>query len=167
MATSFERQRVSEAMWDIPRLVSGRYGRGAAFAASAQLAPTALVPALWAIVDPGTPYGTYVFDIEFSTDTALQWTLSYLGATPGLAAVTPFNIGNNIQAPQTHAQAAVAALPAGMTTITSGFAGANTYTSILPKAWLNMLAGGTALVVSTSLIPANCICTFWWAEMAS
>jgi hypothetical protein len=157
--------RAREMMWDIPRIISAEQLIQGGYSGSFKLAPTALLPGVW-MLQAHASLNCYVWDIHFSTDTAISWTLFKGSGLADLTNRNPINLNiNNANNPQATWSADVVAAPANVGTIMQGFAAANSYFSILNKGWL--LAQGTTyiLMLVTGLVAANCTCTMHWTEI--
>jgi hypothetical protein len=90
VANSLSQVRLRPKLWDIPRIISGAQNIQGGYVATAVLSPTALLPANWAL---GTPFGTnaFIWDIFFSTDTAISWTLG-VDTVTGSQPLTPGSV---------------------------------------------------------------------------
>jgi len=159
---SVEQVGAPELMWDLARLQRSPTGTDNSYAVAAQLSPTALLPAVWCLDFPAIP-GPKIFRIAFSTDSAIQWTLYVAAANPAIAALTPYKLGNTINAATITPKGAVIAAPAVVALLDGGYAAANSYTVILQPGWLQA-AGNKSVILATTAVAANCFASFWWAE---
>lgn len=164
MASSVEIIGAPEGMWDLPRILRNATIQDFIFCGSALLSPTAIAPATWAL-SWGSGNSPSVFKLAFSTDTAISWMLGVLGNQTSLANAGVTAIGRNPLAASTfsHFQAQVVAAPGPPSWIDGGYVAAGSYTDILGSRWLQY-GTGDAIVLTTSMVAANCSCTMWWVE---
>lgn len=151
-----------EGKWDIPHLMRQDNNLTNTFTGSFKLAPTALLPATWLLYNNNAH--DLIFDIMFSTDTPLEVTIKQALGDPGLTHRQILaGLLSGGPSTQTNFEADVAASVGG-SLMDGFFAPANQRISILNKAWLANDTGGF-IAVSTSLVAANCYCTFYWTEV--
>jgi hypothetical protein len=167
MANSLEQVRLRPRLWDIARIISGQQNLQGGYVATFVLQPTALLPANWAL---GTPFGinAFIWDIFFSTDTAISWTLGVFtvsGSQP-LAPQSIRTISPNNPLVASGFGADVVAAPAVTYQIMNGFAPAGWYGSILGKGWL-VQQGSEYMALTTGLVAANCAVTFFFTEYSN
>jgi hypothetical protein len=148
-------------MWDIAQILSNDQNTEGAIVSSFSQAATVAAPACWGI---GAPANTdvFMFDIWFSTDTAIHWTFAIKQFTSTVALTARSNryIGPRGGPIAWNFGAQVVAAPATDFNLLDGYAAAGSYTPILNKSWLG-LGQGTVLYFITDQVAANCTWTMF------
>lgn len=168
MAISYNGLQVPESKWDMPRIISGDRNLQNGYSGSFKLAPTAVTGAAWMLKAGTSGLQCFVWDIFFSTDTTIAWTLQgssgNANLTTSVAAQLNVNQGGTQLAVFSHD---VAAVVPTRPIIDQGIAQAGTRTPILNKGWLLAQDTGMILILFTAAVAANCIATFQWTELTA
>jgi len=155
---NYQDQKRLDGLWEFGRLVR----QSAVYSFAAKLSPTATLPAWWALY--AVAFIPYVFEITFSTDTAIEWSLYQANGNPGASNVAGSGLDISSGASPEHQLAYVSAAPGVAALIDTGFCGAGQRINIIPRAIIRCRLN-TPLVLATAAIAANCYACFKFLEM--
>ncbi len=162
MAFKAEQIAAQENKWDIPHLIRQDNNLTQGFMGGFKLSPTAVLPANWEVRSPNSTHA-FIWDIAFSSDTAIEVQIGHAfppGNFTGRAFQSILPTGGPSTVCGFGAQVVAAV---GMNLIDGFFIGANQRVQLLHKGWL-ATDGASSLIVTTSLVAANCYCSFQWCE---
>ncbi len=163
----FPEQVAGQRYWsDIPFLLNGESNLTNAYYGGYRLSPTAIAQGIWALSSPsGT--SALIFDLWFSTDTAMEVTLMWQPSTSGL---TPrgYQKGKNNAGPSGASAfyASTGALTGG-NGIDGAFCAANSRQSLVRRMWFPTQSSGTLALITAAGVAANCWAHFDWIELST
>jgi len=147
----YGQQDRDDLLWDIPRLNRLSFTGRASF----PLATTGVNGGVWQFGGGGGTTLLYTFSLRITSDTTINWTLSYKSAPTALTARRTLIMRGNVNGFGNTFTADVAAAPAGMTTIDSGLVPANSRVEVLAPAWYSHANANDSLIVTTNAVVAN------------
>ena len=161
----FPEQAPGLRFWsDIPWLLNSEQGLTNVYYTGYRLSPTVAAQGIWAL---STPSGTsaLIFDLWFSTDTAMEVQLIYQPSTSGLTA-RGYQRGKNANGPGGNATfyANTGTLSGGFG-IDGAFCAANSRQSLVRKFWFPTQSSEAIALVTAAGVAANCWVHLDWIEL--